>query len=283
MPSPDALLQTALERFKVARPALIAQTPAARIYRVKDRRGRACALKLWPRGTPGNEAGAARYLSAMAGRGVVEVLVDSDNAVLMPWLDGPGLDRMVREGPLDHCDDLLAQCARQLHARPYPAFRGVALDTWFQALFDAAPARDSHGPLARPLRVAKEIGLALVISQPRARPLHGDLHHGNVIVTAHGPLAIDPKGLTGDPAYELANAFRHPRSAGQALCDPELIRARAALWSAALEVAEDRLLGWAVAKCALSLLWQTPSGDGSGPDKRLLTALISVWDDQTGR
>src|SRR6202040_3906156 len=41
--------------------------------------------------------------------------------------------------------------------------------------------------------------------------LHGDLHHFNILSARRQPwLAIDPKGLAGEPAYEVGALLRNP-------------------------------------------------------------------------
>ena len=40
--------------------------------------------------------------------------------------------------------------------------------------------------------------------------LHGDLHHENILRSADGWALIDPKGLCGDPAYEVVAFLRNP-------------------------------------------------------------------------
>lgn len=47
---------------------------------------------------------------------------------------------------------------------------------------------------------------------PASSPLttHGDLHHDNIMHGSRGSLAIDPKGVYGDPAFDAANVFYNP-------------------------------------------------------------------------
>ena len=40
--------------------------------------------------------------------------------------------------------------------------------------------------------------------------LHGDLHHENIMHGPRGWLAIDPKGVLGDPGFDAANMFYNP-------------------------------------------------------------------------
>jgi streptomycin 6-kinase len=51
----------------------------------------------------------------------------------------------------------------------------------------------------------------LARAQPRQVVLHQDLHGGNVLRSARGPLAIDPKPLAGDPAFDCASLIRDRR------------------------------------------------------------------------
>lgn len=41
-------------------------------------------------------------------------------------------------------------------------------------------------------------------------PLHGDLHGQNILKSATGWYAIDPKGYVGDPSFELGAFIRNP-------------------------------------------------------------------------
>ncbi|RJT15552.1 3'-kinase, partial [Mesorhizobium waimense] len=53
------------------------------------------------------------------------------------------------------------------------------------------------------------------------RPLHGDLHHENILHGPRGWLAIDPKGVLGDPGFDAANMFYNPLDRDELCLDPE--------------------------------------------------------------
>ena len=64
---------------------------------------------------------------------------------------------------------------------------------------------DGSGPVPKPLVVRAE-GMLREMLEERNEPvlLHGDLHPWNIISAEEQRwLAIDPKGVVGDPAYEL--------------------------------------------------------------------------------
>jgi len=87
--------------------------------------------------------------------------------------------------------------------------------------------------------------------------LHGDLHHYNILAAgSRGWLAIDPKGLVGEPAYEIGAFLRNRLPLP--LPNPEAGRATARRidgFGAALGIDHARLRGWALAQAVLSAWW----------------------------
>ncbi len=84
--------------------------------------------------------------------------------------------------------------------------------------------------------------------------LHGDLHHWNILAAERRPwLAIDPKGLVGEPAYEAGALLRNQLPEG-----PEAKRVLARRLDQLAEVLEldrARLAGWGMAQAVLSAWW----------------------------
>jgi streptomycin 6-kinase len=87
--------------------------------------------------------------------------------------------------------------------------------------------------------------------------LHGDLHHENILSSAsHGWLAIDPKGICGDPGYEVGSFMLNQLPVE--VSDAETITIldqRLSIFSAELEIRRERLAGWAFCHAVLSALW----------------------------
>lgn len=128
------------------------------------------------------------------------------------------------------------------------------------------------GDLAEAARIARD----LLADPVPPVALHGDLHHDNILQGARGWLAIDPKGVSGDPAYETANAFRNPESMGESLYDPARIARLADQISHRLGSSPRRLFGWAAAHCALSTRWSLEAGQSIAEDLRLLPLLLAA-------
>jgi len=95
-----------------------------------------------------------------------------------------------------------------------------------------------------------------LLANPRAvRPLHGDLHHDNVLQGPRGWLAIDPKGVLGDPGFDAANMFYNPLDR-DALChDPIRIAHMAEVFAKTLNQPPPAILDHAIAYGCLSASW----------------------------
>jgi streptomycin 6-kinase len=94
-------------------------------------------------------------------------------------------------------------------------------------------------------------------SAGRALILHGDLHHANILSAANGGwIAIDPKGLCGDPGYEVGPFMlnRLPDGASDSAL-LEVMRARLSVFACELGIERERLAGWAFCHAVLSALW----------------------------
>ncbi|MFL6336534.1 MAG: aminoglycoside phosphotransferase family protein [Pyrinomonadaceae bacterium] len=111
------------------------------------------------------------------------------------------------------------------------------------------------GPFPRRLLEEAESLFAELLASSEAPVLtHGDLHHGNVLAAARTPwLAIDPKGLVAEPAYEVGALLRNPLP--QLLRWPDPVRVterRIAQLSDELGFDRARVRGWGLAQAVLS-------------------------------
>ncbi len=242
-----------LQAFGARDPVQVAESGIATIWRVKVADGDA-ALKLYKNGDPQDEIPGTQFLQSRAGKGAVRILAYDREAVLMEYLDGPSLGDLSHAGQDTVSHDTLAEVAQALHHDPRP-IPLPHLQQRFAALVDdplsagwMAPARDG-------LRNCQALARRLLDSQTDIRPLHGDLHHDNIRRGARGFLAFAAKGIFGERGYEYANAFMNPIDTPQITHNPRRIRQMAAQFAARSGIAPARLLDWAAAHCALSILW----------------------------
>lgn len=133
------------------------------------------------------------------------------------------------------------------------------------------------GPIPRRLAERGERLFAELI-QSQAAPvlLHGDLHHDNILAARRQPwLAIDPKGVTGEPAYEPGAFLRNP---GDLLSRPDahaITLRRLAVFAEMLALDRQRLRQWAVAQAVLSAWWMI---EDNAPDLARAIALAELFD-----
>jgi streptomycin 6-kinase len=78
--------------------------------------------------------------------------------------------------------------------------------------------------------------------------VHQDLHGGNVLRSARGPLAIDPKPLAGEAAFDCASLIRDRRDVLLAHPHPRRVLARRLdILTGALSLDRERVRAWAIA------------------------------------
>jgi streptomycin 6-kinase len=107
--------------------------------------------------------------------------------------------------------------------------------------------------------------------KPGSRLLHGDLHHYNVLVdSARGWLAIDAKGVVGEPEYEVGAALRNPWERPELFTEPATIMRRVDRFRRELHLDAERILAWAFAQAVLAAIWAVEDGVIIGPDNAWL-------------
>ncbi len=199
------------------------------------------------------------------GRGAVRLL-EAD-----PGIGALLLERLLPGTPLSSISDedevtvIVASLMRELW-RPAPAEHTFpSVEDWARGLVKLRQKFDGGtGPLPVDL-VARAEGLfsELLPSQADRVVLHGDLHHENILRSQRRPwLAVDPKGVVGEPCYETGALLRNPW--GRLMSWPDLPRAQArriVILSDLLGLDRERIRGWAVAQAVLSAWWCVEEAD----------------------
>ncbi len=119
--------------------------------------------------------------------------------------------------------------------RPAPDSSGlIPLRQWMRALLDWSPRPDW---IATDLvEEAQALAIALLARSTRTCLLHGDFQHHNLLRRESGDWAIiDPKGLIGDPGFEIAAWMYNPSGVTERDDYLDLVRRRvgicADVWS----------------------------------------------------
>jgi streptomycin 6-kinase len=208
----------------------------------------------------GDEWHSGNILSAFDGNGIVRVLDSVGGAVLLERLNpGSSLVSMALNGADDEATAILADVVGRMSPRT-PASTTPTVQEWADGF--ARHAASGGGQIPRPLfEAAQRVYSQLCASQSRPRLLHGDLHHYNVLLDSQrGWLAIDPKGVIGEPEYELGAALRNPYERSELFTNPVTIRRRVDGFARTLRLDAERILAWAFAQAVLSCIWAVEDG-----------------------
>ena len=274
----ETALSRAMIRWSLTKSTPLAETDRSAIFRVEQNGRNFAVLKILKAAAAPEERRGAQLLNWYDGEGAATIFDVHGDTIFMEWLDGGTLGDAVRAGHDEQATIALCALTASLH-RPRP-----------DAPEDLTPLRERFAPLfdtdarlwphtARDL-FARASGIARkLFDRPTAQmPLHGDLHHDNILSSDRGWLAIDPVGLLGDPLYDLANAFRHPVGIPDLVKDQRRIHALADAFAARLGYNRKRLLGWAAAHSALSACWDLAAGEPIAVDLVVLPLLLSAHD-----
>lgn len=198
-------------------------------------------------------------LTLYNGQGMVELL-DSDREQGFMVLERVKPGMPVLDLGDDEQETSIAAHTMQAFWRPVPP--GYSFPTvagWAVGLQKLRPRfGGTTGPLpACYVEEAERLFAELLPTQAEPVLLHGDLHHWNILSAEREPwLAIDPKGVTGEPAYEVGAWIRNPNL--DQMTRSELKRMtvrRLDQFSEELGFDRTRLRDWAFAQAVLSAWW----------------------------
>ncbi|CAI0731927.1 Aminoglycoside/hydroxyurea antibiotic resistance kinase [Serratia quinivorans] len=198
------------------------------------------------------------------GEGAARVLAWHQDGILLERAQGHlSLVQMVRDGEDRQATAILCQVVARLHApRAEPLPELIPLDQWFNSLW---PAAQAHGGM---LRLSATVAAELLTSPREQTVLHGDIHHDNVLDFAErGWLAIDPKRLYGERAFDYANIFCNPNYG--IATDPDIFLCRVEQVSRLAGLDRQRLLQWILAWAGLSAAWFMEDGEAADIDFRV--------------
>jgi streptomycin 6-kinase len=121
----------------------------------------------------------------------------------------------------------------------------------------------------------------LVRTSPRETVLHGDLHHNNILRAGAGDtwVAIDPKGVWGDPCFEVGAFMRNPYpQAAEWPQLPETLFKRIQLFSDELGFDMERVWGWSYAQSVMAAIWSVRDREDWRAWLKITEALGSLED-----
>lgn len=253
-----------LERWRLGPDGAVTETPSSWLLPVRRAHSPAMLKVLKPTSDEGNAAALLRYWD---GGGAVRVYEADANTLLLERVNGSrSLTAMAISGSDTQAAEILAETVTSLHAHRHSAIpvQLTRLQDWFSSLC----THESVMPLlSRCAAVARN----LLATERDIVPLHGDLHHDNVLDGGQrGWLAIDPKALIGERTYEIANLLGNPWPHADVVHRPGRMRRLGELYAARLRLDVQRVLAFALVHAGLSAGWGME--DGGDPAYRLRCA-----------
>ncbi len=202
------------------------------------------------------EVDALRRFDGQGAVQLIEADIDQGLFLLEELIPGTPLVELAEDRK---ATSIAAELMRQIW-RPVPdkhKFRTLA--DWFNGLVRLrSHFHGGFGPFPKELvERAEVLSSELLASMQPVMLLHGDLHHTNILAAQRQPwLAIDPKGVLGEPAYEISAFMYNPIP--QLLHSPNpraILQRRANQFTNELMLDRYRLCGWAFAQAVLSAWW----------------------------
>jgi streptomycin 6-kinase len=157
--------------------------------------------------------------------------------------------------------EIAVNVMKLLHREPIQSSHAfITIQEWF-SLFDSLTIPDAlKSHVERACKIAKQ----LRITQHDLYLLHGDLHHENILKKGSSEwIAIDPKGVLGELAYEVGPFISNPLNLfenNSVEAVKNIIEQRIELFSRLLCIDRQRIIDASYARIVLSVCWTVADG-----------------------
>ena len=218
-----------------------------------------------------------KALEYYAGNGCVQLLAcDRMQGALLLDLIEPGTTlKSFFPSKDDQAVEQACALIKRLHSKPITSVTQFAtMADWF-SLFDTLELPQE---LQVPVAQARKLAYSLASTSQANYLLHGDLHHDNILFDASSSswIAIDPKGVIGELAYEVGAFICNP---GELASDPNLdaiIARRINQFSKILAIERQRLIQACYVRTILSVCW-TVRDKGDWKDDMKIAQIIEGY------
>jgi streptomycin 6-kinase len=180
----------------------------------------------------------------------------------------PGVSlKLLYPAEIEYVMDSYAYITKTLHSRPLPnqySYRHIR--DWLQAIDNISRDQFPVGMLDQAITLKNQL-LATISHEVF---LHGDLHQDNIIKNNNDWLAIDPKGIVGDPEFEMAAFdFIHADEFHLTTEIKSLFNERIELLANKSKLNAARIRNWVFVRLVLSAVWSIEDNTDIGWDIEL--------------
>lgn len=210
-------------------------------------------------------------LKCFSGYGAVKMLNEDDGMLLLERaLPGTSLKSYFLDKDQESIE-IACEVIKKLHQASIPeAHHFPHIKDWLLALNKDWIIADAYLKKARKLRDQ-------LLKWPNGPDilLHGDLHHDNILQHGDDWLVIDPKGVIGEKAFEVAAFIRNPMPELLNHTDaPNIIHHRITRFAELLQLSKQRIIDWCFVQAVLSWLWAIEDN----VDTNYFTSLTKIFD-----
>ena len=160
--------------------------------------------------------------------------------------------------PTNETESIEITCSliQKLHQAKIPQIHPCPhIKNWLEAL-------DKHWNIPHKyLQKARKLRYQLLKTKGADVFLHGDLHHNNILKNGNTWVAIDPKGIIGEPAYEIASFILNPQPELLESSDSfKIIQKRILACGLLLKIPTQRILDFCFVRSVLGWVWALEDG-----------------------
>ena len=207
----------------------------------------------------------AMALKAFSGFGAIAVLAESDTMLLLKWVIPGNTLKSYFPSRDDDAVSIVCDIIKTLHTAPLPKSNIFPhIKDWLIVLDKKWNVPIHH------LQKAREIRNNLLTTLSKPVLLHGDLHHDNILRNGEKFVIIDPKGVIGEVAYEIASFIRNP--VVELLASENatnIINNRIKNFAAILKLPHQRIVDWCFVQTVLAWIWTVEDGCNQQQFQRL--------------
>lgn len=200
----------------------------------------------------------AAALKAFAGNGAISLLTAEDGFLILEQaIPGASLKSFFPQNDRDAIE-IACTTMQKLYQAEIGGEKFPHITDWLRLLQTYKGDSKNQDLWAHQTR-ASHLTDKLLSTMQRTVLLHGDLHHDNILCHQGKWLAIDPKGVIGEPAYEVAAFIRNPIPHLYAHPHFEkLIKECILLFSQLLQIPTQRIQEWCYVQSILCWIWALP-------------------------
>lgn len=199
---------------------------------------------------------------------------DESSGVLLEERIHPGR-RLREEDSLERRLDVFAGLYEGLHIKPDKPAAYPAYGEWVARIAGYMQERSDYRELARHMQRADELCRSLCLAYSRIMLLHGDLHHDNILQDSSGSYRIiDPKGVTGDPIWDIPRFILNEYDESVTADTHTRIKRIIDFLSARLAIPQTVIRQCLYVETAMAQCWNVESGEAPSMDHMALAEAL---------